>query len=174
MEGGGTVGLEIARALDSVDVVFVPMGSGSLASGVGAAIKALHPSAEVVAVQAKGSPAMYESFHAGKAIERPIHTAADGLVCRVPAVRALAGLWEFVDDAVLVSDEELLAAVKTLALDAQVLTEPSGAATLAAAWKQRSRLQGKRVALVLSGANITEDLLQEALAGPRLDQQEAS
>lgn len=163
MEGAGTIGLEIAQTLSAIDWLIVPMGSGSLASSCGAALKALQSQARVLAVQAQGSPAMVESFHARRALSRPVYTVADGLVCREPARLALAALWEFVDDALLVSDEELLVAVHALAALAHVLTEPSGAAAFAAAWQRRAALKGKRIVLVLTGANITIEILQRAV-----------
>jgi threonine dehydratase len=152
IEGAGTVGLEIAQELEHVDVVYVPMGSGSLASGVGVAM----PDTRVVAVQAKGSPAMVESFHARRAIERPIDTIADGLVCRVPAQLALSLLIEHVDDAITVSDDELLAAMRAMILKAHLLVEPAGAAGLAAAL--RHDLRGKTVVVIATGANITAEV----------------
>ncbi len=164
MEGAGTVGLEAARALADIDAVFVPMGSGTLATGVATAVKGLQPGARVIAVQAKGAPAMVESFHAGRAIERPAESTADGLICRVPAERALAGLLATVDDALTCSDAELLAGVRSLSECAHVLVEPAAAAGLAAAWAGRKALAGKRVVLILTGANITGDQLAAALA----------
>lgn len=170
MEGGGTVGLEIAEAMGErpLDALYVPMGSGSLAAGCGAAAEALRPFVRVVAAQAKGSPAMVESFRARRPIEREIDTVADGLVCRVPAELALAGLLAFVDDAVLATDEELLSGVRTLAEEAHVLVEPSGAAGLVAAWRDRFRLAGKSAAIVLTGSNVTIETLRRALDGPPL------
>ncbi|HEX2059338.1 MAG TPA: threonine/serine dehydratase [Thermoanaerobaculia bacterium] len=156
IEGAGTVGLEIATAVRAVDTVYVPMGSGSLAAGVAIAVKARHRNARIVAVQSKGSPAMVESFHARRAIERPIDTIADGLVCRVPAQLALDLLVKHVDDAVTVSDDELLAATRAMALGAHILVEPSGAAGLAAA--MRDDIRGKAVILVATGANITPEV----------------
>jgi threonine dehydratase len=128
------------------------MGSGSLASGVGMAM----PDARVIAVQAKGSPAMVESFHARRAIERPIDTIADGLVCRVPARLALDILLEHIDDAMTVTDEEILAAVRMMILGAQLLVEPAGAAGLAAALKDD--LRGKTVVVIATGANLTAEV----------------
>lgn len=168
MEGAGTVGLEIAERLDRVDVVFVPMGSGTLAAGCAAAIKSLQAAARVVGVQSKGAPAMVESFHARRPVERPIDTLADGLVSRVPAWMALRALWSLLDDALAVPDDALLAALRTLAEAAHVLVEPSGAAGLAAAWARRGDLGGAHVALVLTGANVTLEVLGRALRGPAL------
>jgi len=168
MEGAGTLGLEAARALPDIDAIFVPMGSGTLATGVATAAKALQPEVKVIAVQAKGAPAMVESFHAGRAIEMPAKSTADGLICRVPAERALAGLLANVDDAMTRSDEQLLAGVRTLIDCAHVLVEPAGAAGLAAAYAGRGALTGKRIVLILTGANITEDQLTAALEGEPL------
>jgi len=162
MEGGGTVGLEVARALPALDYFFVPMGSGSLAGGCGAAIKALHPGAHVVAVQSDGSPAMVESFRARRPVPRPIDTIADGLACREPAALALATLLAHVDEALLTDDATLLEAVRALALRAHVLVEPSGSAALAGAWGMREQLEGRTVVLVLTGSNITPELLSAA------------
>jgi threonine dehydratase len=159
IEGAATIGLEIARALEHIDVVYVPMGSGSLASGVAMAIRERHPQARIVAVQSSGSPAMVESFHAGRAIERPAHTIADGLICRVPAQLALDHLLRSIDDAITVSDADLLAAARTMILRAHLLVEPSGAAGLAAA--MHDGMRGKNVVVIATGANITPELLAQ-------------
>jgi threonine dehydratase len=168
MEGAGTVGLEVAERLPAIDVMFVPMGGGSLTVGCAVGLKGLQPQARVVAVQSSGSPAMVESFHAHRAIERTIDTVADGLVCRVPARLALEGLWTWIDDAVTVPDSELLRAIRALVEHAHVLVEPAGAAGLAAAWARRAELRGRRVVLVLTGANVTMPVLERALSAPSL------
>jgi len=173
MEGAGTVGLEIGERLPGVDVLFVPMGSGTLAVGCAVGLKGRQPGARVVAVQSSGSSAMVESFHARHAVERAIDTVADGLVCRVPARLALEGLWAWVDDAVTVPDSELLRGMRALVEHAHVLVEPAGAAALTAAWARRADLRGRRVALVLTGANVTMPLLERALAAPPLLDPEA-
>jgi threonine dehydratase len=156
IEGAATIGFEIARQLEKIDVVYVPMGSGSLASGVAMAIRERHPRAQIIAVQSSGAPAMVESFKARRAIERPAQTIADGLICRVPAQLALDSLLQFVDDALVVDDETLLGAARAMALGAHILVEPSGAAGLAAAL--RGDVRGKSVVVIATGANITEEL----------------
>jgi threonine dehydratase len=168
MEGAGTVGLEVAQRLPGIDALFVPMGSGTLAVGCAVGLKGVQAGARVVAVQSSGSPAMAESFHARRAVERPIDTVADGLVCRVPARLALEGLWTWVDDAVTVPDLLLLRALRALVEHGHVLVEPAGAAGLAAAWTRRPDLRGQRVVLVLTGANGTLPVLASALAAPPL------
>ena len=168
MEGAGTVALEVAEALEGVDLLVVPTGGGNLVSGCAAALKSLQPEARVVAVQAKGAPAMADSFHARRALEREIDSLADGLVCRSPARLALSAMWALVDDAWLVSDEDLLRAVHAIAECAHVLVEPAGAAALAGAWLRREAVRGKRMVLILSGANVSDDLIRRALALPPL------
>jgi threonine dehydratase len=168
MEGAGTVGLEVARALDRIGTVFVPMGGGTLSVGCAAAIKALQPGARVIAVQAEGSPAMVQSFHARRPVERPVATVADGLVCRVPARRALEGLWTLLDDAMTVSDELLLRAMRSAVERGHVLVEPAGAAGLAAAWERREEIRDTRVVLILTGANVTAEVLSRGLGAPEL------
>ena len=168
MEGAGTIGLEIAERLPDVDVLFVPMGSGTLAVGCAVGLKGLQPRARVVAVQSSGAPAMVESFHAHRAVERPIDTVADGLVCRVPARLALEGLFTWIDDALSVPDTVLLQALRALVEHAHVLVEPAGAAALAAAWARRGDLGGRRVVLVLTGANVMLPVLTAALSSPPL------
>ncbi|HUP50764.1 MAG TPA: pyridoxal-phosphate dependent enzyme [Thermoanaerobaculia bacterium] len=163
IEGAGTVGLEIAAGMEEPpDLVFVPMGSGSLAAGVAIAVKQKH-AARVVAVQSSGAPAMAESFRAGKAVERPAETVADGLICRIPARLALDSLLQYVDECMTVSDQEILAAGRETAAMAHLLVEPAGAAALAAAAKRRHDLAGKRVVLIATGANLTGSVLRRMI-----------
>jgi threonine dehydratase len=168
MEGAGTIGLECTERLEGIDWMFVPMGAATLLTGVAAAAKAVQPEIRIVAVQAKGAPAMVESFHAGSPVEAPIDTVADGLACRIPARRALLGLIRYADDAMTVSDEGMLKAVRSTAECAHVLVEPAGAAALAGAWERGKDIRGQRVVLLLTGANIPHDVLTRALAGEPL------
>jgi threonine dehydratase len=155
IEGAGTIGLEIARELEHVDCVFVPMGSGSLAAGIARAM----PNSRVVAVQSEGAPAMVESFHARRAIEKDAHTLADGLICRVPAQLALGELIEHVDDAIALPDEEIIAGMVSMMFGAHILVEPSGGAGLAAAMRRREELIGKTVVVIATGSNVTAETL---------------
>ncbi|MEM7294985.1 MAG: pyridoxal-phosphate dependent enzyme, partial [Pseudomonadota bacterium] len=164
MEGAGTAGLECARQLDNIDYMIIPMGGGNLSAGCATAIKGVMPDCQVIAVQALGAPAMSDSFHAGERIERPVETLAEGLVTGTPPKLSTKVLWELLDDAWLVDDESLLAGVHTLAEAGHVLVEPAGAAALSGAWQHREKLAGKRVVLLLSGANVSAELLIRAFA----------
>ena len=168
MEGAGTVAYEISSELDNIDYLLVPLGGGNLSAGCASTLKSLQPQAKIITVQAKGSPAVTESFHARSPIERPIDSIADGLVTRVPPKLALDVLLKFLDDAWLATDEDLLAAVHTLVASAHVLVEPAGAAGLVGAWNNKHLLRGKRVVLILTGSNISSQLLNRALMTPPL------
>ena len=168
MNGAGTVGLELAQQARDLDCLFVPMGSGTLVAGVAAAVKSRSPKVELISVQPTGAPAMTHSFEQRRPIEHAIDTIADGLVCRVPAERALDAILRWVDRALLVSDDLILSAMHTLIETEHVLVEPSGAAALAGSWLERSRLASKRVGVVLTGSNLAPDVLSRALSAPLL------
>jgi threonine dehydratase len=167
MEGAGTVGLEVARSLPAIHTMMVPVGDAPLITGSGCALKAVQPTARVIGVQSEKAAALADSYHGGERLERPVHTLADGLASRFPAERAFAGIRATADEVLTVSDEVLLRALHTLAECAHVLVEPAGAAPLAGAWSMRESLVGRRVVLILTGANVTIDMLRSALdAGP--------
>jgi threonine dehydratase len=165
--GQGTVGLEIAEDMPDVGTVLVPVSGGGLISGVAAAVKALVPSARVVGVEPELAADAQESLRTGRVVEwdvaRTSRTAADGL--RVPRVGVLP--WEhlqaLVDDIVTVSEEEIRAAVRLLAVRARLVAEPSGAVTTAAHLFRDGLPPGPRVAVV-SGGNIEPAALAEILA----------
>ena len=168
MEGAGTMALEIIRALPGLKAMVVPTGGGNLAAGTATALKTVSPSAKLYCVQASGSPAVAESFHARKIIERPTDTIADGLMTRVPPSLALEVLWELLDDAWLVTDDALLSSIHTLIECAHVLVEPAGAAALAGAWEHKEQFADQQIVIMLSGANIMTQYLTDALNAPPL------
>ena len=160
--GAGTIGLEIVEKLKDIDYLIAGMGSGALVSGSAAALKSIQPNAKVIAVSPSGSPSMVESFFARKPIEKPINTIADGIVCRIPGELTLSLVLKYVDDACLVSDEDILRAVHTLIVYSHILVEPSGAASLAALYLNKEKLKGKKVVLIISGANISREQIEAA------------
>src|SRR5262249_3617926 len=118
------------------------------------------------AVQSAGSPAMVESFRAKRAIERSVNSLAESIVCRVPAAVALTAVIRHVDDALLVDDPDLPAPLNTLLTWGRVLARARAAPGLAGAWARREELRGKRVVLVLSGANVDPEMVGRALSIP--------
>src|SRR5262249_48886490 len=151
-----------------IDAVLIPVGDAALINGSASALKANQPSVRIIGVQASGASALAESRRLGRRVEKAPHTIADGLATRAPADLALAGMIALVDDFVIVEELELLRAIHTLAVMGHILAEPSAASGLAAAWKTHSQWQGKRIVIVITGANATSEILKAAFAAPPL------
>ena len=165
VEGVASYGMELFGAVDGLDTVYVPIGLGSGICGMIAARDALGESAEIVGVVAANAPAYALSFAAGHAVStNSADTIADGLAVRVPDEQALAIIRRGAARVVSVSEAEIRRAMRILFTDTHNLAEGAGAATLAAALQERTRLAGKRVAVVLSGGNIDRALFAEILA----------
>jgi threonine dehydratase len=158
--GVGTAALELLEAAPDLDVIFVPVGAGSGALGAGTVARAVNPAIKVVGVQSEGAPAVYRSWREGhQVITETVNTFAEGLATREPFAMPLAWLPRLVDEIMLVSDDELAAAIRMLVETARQIVEGAGAAPLAAAMKRRHELAGKNVGLIISGGNITIDQL---------------
>jgi threonine dehydratase len=161
--GQGTIGLEILADLPSAATVLVPIGGGGLISGVATAVKALSPSTRVIGVEPVLAAETQESLRAGRLItwptERTYQTVADG-VRTAPSDLTFEHISKLVDDIITVSEGEILAAVRTLALSARLVAEPSGALTFAAA----SHLPADAPTIaVISGGNVDPALLRDCL-----------
>jgi len=161
--GVATHTLEIFRAAPPLDYLFVPLGGGSGAAGAALVAKALSPRTKVVAVQASGAPAGYHTWRERVPRTAPIHTAAAGLATGEPFLMPQRILWDKLDDFTLVDDAELFVAVRHYLERAKTSAEPAGAASLAAALRMRERLAGRRIALILSGGNISPAEMRRAL-----------
>lgn len=162
--GVGTMGLEIMEDLPDVDVIIVPVGGGSTASANCIAAKSINPKIRIIAAQAEMAPSVYLSWKAGQPIETDTpKTFADGLATRVTFELPLLVLTRFLDDFVLLSEDELYTAIALLLEATHNLAEGAGAASTAAALKLKDSLRGKKVVLILSGANLTRENLAKAL-----------
>ena len=162
--GVATYSLEMLEDEPELDVIIVPVGGGSGAAGCGLVVKTLSPRTRVIGVQAAASPAAYHSWQEGRLVERPSKTAAEGLATRTAFELPQRMLREYLDDFVLVSEEEISAAVILHLAKTRNLAEGAGAATLAAARKLRAELSGKKVGLVLSGGNLSLEQLRDILS----------
>ena len=154
--GTATLGLELIEQVGDLDAVVVPIGGGGLAAGVAAAVKLARPKVQVFGVEPKGADSMRKSLDAGspQAIDK-VRTIADSLGAPHAAPYSFALCRRFLDDVVLVDDDELRAAMRMLFSSAKLAVEPAGAAATAALrGPLRERLSGRRVALVVCGANI--------------------
>lgn len=161
--GVATHTLEIVRQEPQLDFLIVPLGGGSGAAGAALVAKSLTPRTRVIAVQSNQAPAAFQTWRDRARRTAPIRTVAAGLATGEPFMLPQQMLWSLLDEFVLVDDDDLFRAVRTLLERATTTAEPAGAAALAAAWQLRDRLKGKRVALIVSGGNIGPDELRKAL-----------
>lgn len=162
--GQGTCGLEIARQNPSIDSAIVGIGGGGLISGVSIALKQLVKGVRVYGVQSEAIPAMYESVKEGRRVQIvPRKTIADGLQAAIPGELTFAAVSANVDKVVLVNDDQIEDAVYDLLTKARVLAEPSGAAPLAALKGPLKDEPGEKTVLVVSGGNISVELLASIL-----------
>lgn len=161
-EGAGTIAAELTEEVEDIDAVFIPLGNGALAAGIGCWFKSRSPRTRVVAVAAKGAPCMVLSYNAGEVISTPkARTIADGIAVRIPVPSAVGWLKDTIDDVVLVDDDQLLDAMRFAHETWKRRVEPAGAAGLAAILAQASTLKGCRVATMLCGANLTDQQIDE-------------
>lgn len=163
--GQGTVGLEILEDVPHVDAVFVGVGGGGLISGIAAALKAEKPQVKVIGVEPEGASAMTQSLQRGEPVHLDrVDTVADGLAAPFAGEHTLAHAQAYVDDMIIVSDQEIVEAMVLILERCKVVAEPAAASTLAALFSGRASLpQGCTVVCVLSGGNIDRERLKALL-----------
>lgn len=163
--GQGTVGLEIMSELPEAEVLLVPVGGGGLISGVAIAAKTINPQVRVIGVQSEASPSGYLSLRDGRPYERyeAAPTIADGLAGGFGKL-PLELIKERVEEIVLVTEEEIRAAVLALLESDQLVVEGAGAVGVAALLFEKVDLRGRKVVAILSGGNIDADLLFQIMA----------
>jgi threonine dehydratase len=166
--GVATHTLEVLEEQPGIEVILVPVGGGSGASGASLTARALNPAIEVIGVQSAQAPAAHDSWRAGEPVERDNTTIAEGLATATAFTLPQRILREQLSDFVLVDDADLLRATRLLIEKTRTLVEPAGAASLAAALtpELNPRLRGRRVALICSGGNISPAQLATVLATP--------
>jgi threonine dehydratase len=159
--GVGTYALEILESQPDIEVIVVPVGGGSGASGTCTVAKAINPAIEVIGVQSEAAPAAQRSWQRRALVTDATSTIAEGLATRTAFELPQGILWQLLDDFVLVSDEALLTATKVMIEKTKNLVEPSGAAALAAVLADQARFAGRKVAIVCSGGNISPAQLRQ-------------
>lgn len=166
--GVATYSLELFSAIQDIDVAYVPIGLGSGICGMIAVRDALKLKTRIVGVVSAHATAYAQSFAAGRMVESPVSTRlADGMACRTPQPDALQIILSGVDRIVQVSDDEVACAMRTIFECTHNSCEGAGAAALAAAVQERSRISGLRVAVVASGGNVDRDVFAHVLADSR-------
>ena len=168
LAGAGTVGLEIAEQVPDLACVVVPIGGGGLMGGVACAIKALRPECRVVGVELEAGPGMTPALAAGKPVPAPRQpTLADGLTPPFVGALPLAIAREHVDEIVLVSEAEIMEAMRSLLLRAKLYVEGAGAAATAALLAGKVRVPaGGTVVSIVSGGNVDPERLLGLFAAP--------
>lgn len=164
--GQGTVGLEIIEDDEAVEAVIVPVGGGGLLAGIAAALESLRPTVKVYGVEPEGAASMVRSLEAGRPLRLDeLDTVADGLASPMAGDLTYPLVSRLVDDVVTVADDEIADAVGELLTWTKLLTEPAGAAAVAALLAGRipDLGSGERVAAVLSGGNVDLDRLAELI-----------
>ena len=155
MAGQGTIALEILDQLPDVEQIVVPIGGGGLISGMALAVKTLKPSCRVIGVQAANVASMYDSLRAGKIITLPGgDTIADGIHVMTPGDQTFELCREYVDDVVVVEEDEIAAAILTLLDGNKTVAEGAGATTVAACMFGKVDISGKKTVCLVSGGNV--------------------
>jgi len=159
--GQGTVGIEILEDIPDADLVIVGIGGGGLISGIALAVKETRPSARVIGVEPVGASSMRRSLDEGRPVRLDrTDTIADGLAAPFAGVLNYEIVRQYCDDVVLVSDDEIRAAMRLILERCKTLAEPAGAAATAALLSGKIKIRpGERVVSVISGGNIAPDAL---------------
>jgi threonine dehydratase len=161
--GPATIGCEILEQLPEVESIVVPMGDTALIRGIAAAVKQIAPRVKIIGVQAERAPSYFLSWKENRVVEtETCDTIADGLATRTPDAANVRDVKSLVDDVVLVTEEQMLRAIETLLVEEHVLAEPAGAASTAALLAAGADF-GENVVLMVSGANISRDVLRRAV-----------
>ena len=163
--GQGTCGLEIARQLPDVDATVVAIGGGGLISGISIAIReTLGKKSSVYGAETVSIPSMYESLRAGQRVKvDPQRTIADGMQASIPGALTFEAVRKYVERLGLVNDAEIEDAIYDFLTIGRVLAEPAGASPLAAVKGSLASIPGSKTVLVVSGGNISVELLTEIL-----------
>jgi threo-3-hydroxy-L-aspartate ammonia-lyase len=165
MAGQGTVALELLRDVPDLDVLLAPVGGGGLMSGCAVAARGLAPRIHLVGVEAEDANDTYLSLQAGRRVQiAPPQTIADGMRALVPGELTFEVMRTHLNEVALVSDAEIVVAMRFLLERMKILVEPTGAVGVAALLGGRvGACRGRRVGIVLSGGNIDLEMLSRLL-----------
>jgi threonine dehydratase len=162
--GTGTVGAEILEDLPDPDVIIVPIGGGGLISGIALTTKLRSPQTRVIGVEPECAQTVTAALAAGAPVNVSGSTIADGLAAPFTGKLNLEAVQKYVDEIMLVTDDEIRAGMRLLLERAKALAEPAGAAGLAALLVGKIPVAGKRVVVVISGGNVDVAKLPELLS----------
>lgn len=162
--GHGSIGLEIVEDAPEVEQVLVPVSSGGMAAGIATAIKEMRPDVKVIGVQPEGANAAFLSMKAGQPTTiNHWHSMADGLSAVRPGSHPFRHLQRYMDEIVLISEQDIADTFRVLLNRAKILTEPAGAVA-AAGFLAGKVDQTKRTVAMVSGGNVTDEMMATLLA----------
>lgn len=163
--GQGTIAVELTRQLNTIDRVYVALGGGGLITGIAGYIKSIHPAVKIVGCSPLNSRVMVESVKAGKILDLPSRpTLSDGTAGGLePDSITFELCRELVDVYETVTEEEIRASLRQYLQIHHMMIEGSAAVAVAACLKQKARLAGQNVVVLLCGANISLQTLKEIL-----------
>ena len=161
--GVATEALEMLQVEPELDVIFVPVGGGSGAAGTCLAAKTIRPGIKVIGVQAEGAPSAYLSWKEGRVVNHPAQTVAEGLATGTPFALPQVIMSRYLDDFMLLPDQDILQAMFWMIEKTHTLAEASGATGLAAAYERRDEFKGQKIGVVCSGGNTSVEHLRLAL-----------
>jgi threonine dehydratase len=166
--GQGTIGIELARQMDRIDAVFAAVGGGGLISGIASYLKAVSPSIEIIGCSPENSQVMVQSVKAGRILDTPsLPTLSDGTAGGIEEGSITFDLCkDLMDEFVTVSEEEIRESLVEFMNAHHMLIEGAAAVAVASFLKLKERYRGKKVAIVICGANISMDKLQKVLLQP--------
>jgi threonine dehydratase len=167
--GQGTIGIEIFESLPEIDVVVVPIGGGGLISGVAFALKKLKPNVRVIGVNVESCPSTYNAFceyhkKETEKMKKESSTVADGIAVKSPGDLNLQIIFDFVDEVVLVSEDEIALSISLLAERGKIVAEGAGATAFAAVYFKKFKFErNTKIACVISGGNIALKMLNKCI-----------
>jgi threonine dehydratase len=162
IEGQGTVGVEIAEDLDSIDYILIPVGGGGLSSGVGSYFKTFSPHTKIIGLEPEGAPAMFEALKAGHPVTlENIDRFVDGAAVKRVGDLTFSICKEVLDDMRLVHEGKVCSTILKLYNEEAIVVEPAGALSIAALDDFAKEIYGKNVVCILSGSNNDIDRMPE-------------
>ncbi|MEM7348311.1 MAG: threo-3-hydroxy-L-aspartate ammonia-lyase [Chloroflexota bacterium] len=164
MAGQGTAALELLEDVPDLDVLVTPIGGGGLLSGCATAAKAIKPDIKIFGVETQTSDDWWQSFQKGERVKiPPPPTIADGMRTQQPGELTFPVIHDKIDEVLLVSDQQVIDALKLLLARMKLLVEPTGAVAPAAVLNKLVGPTGSKVGVVISGGNVDAELLAELL-----------
>ena len=160
--GQGTVGIEIIKQVENVDIIVAPIGGGGLIAGLLIARKSFFPSVKIIGVQAEGAPSMFISLNERKLCElKEIKTIAEGIAVKKPGELNFSIVNKYIDDIVLVNDNEIIEGLCFLSKYIDIVPETAGVASFTAVLFNKLNIKNKKIVCIISGGNISkEDFLK--------------